>query len=951
MPRSSFISATYRLQFNKDFTFQGATKLLDYLFDLGITHVYASPIFRSRTGSSHGYDVTDPTHLNPEIGSEADFSLLQEELRKRGMGLVLDVVPNHMSASSENAWWMDVLENGTGSAYSSYFDIDWHPPSRNLDSKILLPVLGRPFGEALEEQELKVVFLESRLFIQYFESLFPLAPKSYVRVVGHRIAKLKEMLGEDSPTYQEYSGIVAAMVSLTAPEAGRPKAAEENRPQFEALRERLKQAVAANTDVQQFFEENLADFAGKRNDPASFALLERLLAEQSYVLTYWQNVNEEINYRRFFTITDLVGMRVEDPLVFDATHALVKRLAEQPVVDALRIDHIDGLRDPLAYLNRLQEQLARPSGVAAARGTSIFVEKILARTEQLPLDWPVAGTTGYEFLNALNAFFVAPQGARRIEELYFDFIGKKNVYEDLLYQKKKLVMTTLLGVEMRSLGHQLSLLADSDRYARDLSRSELTQALIETTAYLPLYRTYIRNLQVDSRDKRVIEQAIQEAQAHKFYLKAMNFDFVGDVLLLRNRPHLLPEQREARINFVMRWQQVTGPIMAKAFEDTFLYVYNPLISLNDVGGDPRPSATPSADFLAFAKTRARHWPNSLNATTTHDTKRSEDVRARINVLSEIPEDWKLHIDRWARLNAKHRRLVNGQRVPDRNDEIFLYQTLLGAWPLEKRGCKPFVQRLQEYAMKATREAMVHTRWTVPNHAHENGIKAFVTSILKCGPENTFLKDFSAFHERIAYYGMLNGLSQALLKIFSPGTPDFYQGSELWDLRLVDPDNRRPVDFDYRAALLKGIRDLHASGGAHALMSEWLRNWRDGRAKLYLIWKALNFRREHRLLFARGDFEPVEVAGVRKGNLAAFRRCYRGEQAIAVVPRWLAAAKHSAGDTEFWADTRIGIDGSVPQRWTNVLTDEEIKVTRKKQTEFQAASLLKDFPVALLTQSD
>ena len=951
MPRSSPISATYRLQFNKDFTFQAATHLLDYLFDLGVTHVYASPIFRSRPGSTHGYDVIDPTRLNPEIGSEADFSLFQEELRKRGMGLVLDVVPNHMSASSENAWWMDVLENGPASAYASYFDIDWHPPSRNLDGKILLPVLGKPFGEVLEEQELKVVFLEGRLYVQYFESLFPLAPKSYARVLGRGIAKLKENLGEDSPIYQEYSGIVAAMVSLTAPEPAWPEVIGEKRPQFEALRERLKQAVAAGKDVQQFFEANLAEFAGKRKQPSSFALLERLLAEQFYVLTYWQNVNEEINYRRFFTITDLVGVRVEDPLVFDATHTLVKRLVEQPAVDALRIDHIDGLRDPLAYLNRLKEQLIVPQQTANPKQVSIFVEKILARKEQLPPDWPAAGTTGYEFLNALNSFFIDPRGTRRIEDVYFGFIGKKPVYEDLLYQKKKLVMATLLGVEMRSLGHQLSLLADSDRYARDLSRTDLTQALVETTAYLPMYRTYIRNLELSSRDRSVIEQAILEAQERKFYLKAANFDFVRDVLLLRNRVHLLPEQREARISFVMRWQQFTGPIMAKAFEDTFLYVYNPLISLNDVGGDPRPSAAASADFPAFAKTRVKRWPDSLNATTTHDTKRSEDVRARINVLSEIPKDWKLHLDRWSRLNAKHARSVKGQRVPDRNDEIFLYQTLLGAWPLENDNCAQFVTRLQDYAIKATREAMVHTRWTVPNHAHENGVKGFVASILKCGRENAFLRDFIEFQDRIAYYGMLNGLSQTLLKIFSPGIPDFYQGSELWDLRLVDPDNRQPVDFSKRNAMLESIRDANASGAGLSLVNELVKNWRDGRIKLYLIWKALNFRREHRTLFDRGDFESVEVLGARKRNVAAFLRRYRREQVLVIVPHWLAGTSYAADQNGFWGNTSIRLTGSLPKCWTNVLTDEEVQVIGKMNLHLSVAQLLKNFPVALLTESN
>jgi (1->4)-alpha-D-glucan 1-alpha-D-glucosylmutase len=943
MPSSTPISATYRLQFNKDFTFRAATSLLDYLFDLGVTHVYASPIFASRPGSSHGYDVIDPTRLNPEIGSEADFSLFQEGLRKRGMGLVLDVVPNHMSASSENTWWMDVLENGPASAYASYFDIDWHPPSRNLDGKILLPVLSKPFAEVLEDQELRVLFLEGRLFLQYFDSLFPLAPKSYARVVGRGISKLKETLGEDSTIYQEYSGIVAAMVALTTPEPGWPGAIGEKRPQFESLRERLKQAVAANKDVQEFLEANLADFAGKRKQPSTFALLERLLAEQFYVLTYWQNVNEEINYRRFFTITDLVGVRVEDPLVFDATHPLVKRLAELPVVDALRIDHIDGLRDPLAYLNRLKEQLT----TTASRQVSVFVEKILARTEQLPSDWPVAGTTGYEFLNALNSFFIDPRGTQSIERTYFSFIAKKPIYEDLLYQKKKLVMATLLGVEMRSLGQQLCLLADSDRYARDLSRNDLTQALVETTAYLPMYRTYIRNLKLSSRDRQIIEKAILEAQNRKFYLKATNFEFVRDVLLLRNRPHLLPEQREARISFVMRWQQFTGPIMAKAFEDTLLYVYNPLISLNDVGGDPRPSAAVSADYPTFLRSRAKRWPNSLNATTTHDTKRSEDMRARINILSEIPEDWKLHVDRWAKFNNKHAKIVRGQRVPDRNDEFFLYQTLLGAWPLKSDSCALFVNRMQEYAIKATREAMVHTRWTVPNHAHENGVRSFVASILKCGNNNAFLKDFAAFHERVAYYGMLNGLSQTLLRIFSPGIPDLYQGSELWDLRLVDPDNRQPVNFVKRQALLNSIRNGVADG-ALSFSSELIKNWHDGRIKLYVIWKALTFRREHRALFDRGDFEAVDVAGMRKRNVVAFRRRYRSEQALVVVPRWLASTNHSSDENILWGDTRIRLSSPAPKLWRNVLTGEGVKVNGRKHHYLSVASLLENFPVALLT---
>src|SRR5258705_10546667 len=425
MERSTPISATYRLQFNKDFTFRDATKLLDYFAELGITHIYASPILRSRTGSSHGYDVVDPTRLNPELGTEADFFTLQTELRNRGMGLILDIVPNHMSAGSENSWWMDVLEHGPESVYASYFDVDWHPPSRSLDSKILLPVLGRPFAEVLENGELKLTFSEGRFYLQYFESFFPLAPKAYSEILGKNIDKLRETVGEESTAYQEYPVIIAAFAALPPPAAMKPGEAGEKRPRFEALRERLRQLIKANAQVDAFFRDRLGEFLGQRGDPASFSPLERLLAEQFYVLSYWQNVNEEINYRRFFTITDLVGVRVEDPLVFEATHGVITRLAAQPPVDGLRVDHIDGLRDPLAYLNRLREQLGKESAQGEPREVPIYVEKILARRERLPREWPSAGTTRYDLFSRLQRRFFGPQGAGCVGEGHDRFCGQK----------------------------------------------------------------------------------------------------------------------------------------------------------------------------------------------------------------------------------------------------------------------------------------------------------------------------------------------------------------------------------------------------------------------------------------------------------------------------------------------------------------------------------------------
>jgi (1->4)-alpha-D-glucan 1-alpha-D-glucosylmutase len=952
--------ATYRLQFNKDFTFQDATKIVDFLADLGITHVYASPILTSRRGSGHGYDVTDPTRLNPELGTEADFLALRDKLRERAMGLILDIVPNHMSASSEDAWWMDVLENGPESAYASYFDIDWRPPSRTLDGKVLLPVLGRPFAEALEHQELKLVVLEGKFYLQYFDSLFPLAPETYHLILRRRMNELREALGDDSPSYQEYSGIAAAAASISGPAAATRDAGADRRQRFESLRQRLRQLLAQDAKIAEFIAQNLNGIQGQPKDPSSFSSLETILAQQHYVLAYWQNVNEEINYRRFFTINDLVGLRIQDPLVFEATHALIFRTIEQGSLDGLRIDHIDGLRDPLGYLRQLNERVctAMTNGApceASARTEAIqqprlpvFVEKILARDERLPNNWPVTGTTGYDFVNMLNAFFVDPKSAGRIEKIYSRFIGKEIAYDDLLYQKKKLVMSILLGVEIRAAGQQFQMLARGDRYAREIPRLELNQALIEVTAQLSVYRTYISNLEVAPDDKRRIEQAVERARVKAPQVNAPAFDFCRDVLLLLNRPHLLPGQREARLAFVMRWQQFTGPIMAKAFEDTFLYVFNPLVSLNEVGGEPRPSTAHQADFPGFVKTRLRDWPHAINASTTHDTKRGEDIRARLNVLSEIPAAWQRHLDRWSKSNATYRKLIDGQPVPDPNEEIFLYETLLGAWPFDDDRAS-FIGRLKEYAIKATREAMVHTRWTRPNLLHEQALESFIAKILKPGPKNQFLADFTGVQRQIAFYGMANGLAQTLLKIAAPGVPDFYQGSDLWDFRFVDPDNRRPVEFETRKAMLTKLRALDESSSPAYI--EVAKAWQDGGIKLFVIWKALQQRAQHPELYSEGEFLTLEARGKRADHVAAFARQLHKEWAIVVVPRWLARAgfplpPHGTGD--FWRDTILKLPKGAPTQWKNVFTNGIVTPQRKNGGRAIGLADLGEFPVALLT---
>jgi (1->4)-alpha-D-glucan 1-alpha-D-glucosylmutase len=949
MPLRHIPLSCYRLQFNRNFTFRNASNILDYLARLGVTDVYASPLLQSRTGSRHGYDETDPTRINSDLGSEQQFEALQSDLQQRGLGLLLDVVPNHMAASAENPWWMDLLENGPASAYAAYFDVDWHPPSRVLDNKILLPVLGSTYADALQNQELQLIFHGGSFSIKYHDGLFPVAPKSYPTVLSHRQHELERKLKANSPAFQEYLGVIAALSAVPARESVPVDAAGERRLQVAAIKERLGNLYEDQPQFRAFLKANLKIFNGKRGVAASFRYLDRLLSEQAYVLSYWQNVNAEINYRRFFSISDLVGVRVEDPIVFEATHNVVFHLIERGAVTGLRIDHIDGLRDPLAYLRRVQERLQNAAERKNAGQFYVVVEKILSGREQLPAEWPVEGTTGYEYLNAVNRLFVHPDGGRAVEEIYFSFLQNKVNYQDLLYQKKRLVMSTLLAVEMRYLGRLLGVLAQHDRFARDLPRTDLAQALIEVTACLPVYRTYIRDMNVPSDAKHYIEGAVADARLRKPHMNSSCFDFVRSVLLMEDGANQFAERREDRLAFVMRWQQFTGPIVAKGLEDTTLYVYCPLVSLNEVGGDPRPSVPAPLEFDTFARDRARRRPYGLNTTCTHDTKRGEDLRARINVLSELSGEWRRRLNLWARWNAKKKKLVDRQPAPDRNEEIFLYQTLLGAWPLAASDMAAFRKRMRAYVIKATREAMVHTRWTRPNAKHERALTDFVAAIIKPGKGNLFLADFVKFQQKIAYFGMLNGLAQVLLKLTTPGLPDLYQGCELWDLRLVDPDNRGPVDFKYRERLLKQLERLT---GEHAdLSKELLQNWQDGRAKLYLTWKTLNFRRDYRDLFLDESLLPLQTSGKRAQNLIALARRKGSMWSLTIVPRWLAHARapmNWQSMARFWRGTRVHLPRRAPARWENILSGDLIEAKPgRNDWSLRAEDVLGNFPVACL----
>jgi (1->4)-alpha-D-glucan 1-alpha-D-glucosylmutase len=946
--------ATYRLQFNQGFRFADAQALVPYLHQLGITDTYSSPIFKARRGSPHGYDVVDPTCLNPELGREEDFEAFVKELKRHGMGLLLDIVPNHMVAGSENEWWVDVLENGPSSPYASYFDIDWRPdPASEVPANtVLLPILGGPYRSVLDNRQLTLDLDEKGFFVRYYGVRLPLDPKSYHVLLTYRLENLKQALGESHPAFRELLDLVHATERLPARTTADATEIEARRRDKKIIKQRLWRLYSNSPMIREFIDENVSIFNGRTKDPRGLPLLDQLLADQTYRLAYWRDGIGKINYRRFFDISDLIGIRVEDWEGFEAVHSLTFRLAEEGKVTGLRVDHIDGLYDPLEYLRRLQSRLGegRPG-----RGTPCFyvvVEKILGGDEQLPEEWPVCGSTGYDFLNALNAVFVDAQGLKFLDTTYRRFTGARLDFGDVVYESKKRVMQELYTAELRTLGHHLGRLAE-DHHDRGLDPEELVQALVEVTACLPIYRTYIQGFEVSPRDRFYIEGALEDVCRRNPGVCGSALDFVRRVLLLDFLSPSRVRQREECLRFVMRWQQFTGSVMAKGLEDTALYRYNRLISLNEVGSGPE-GIDASASVERFHRHNRRtlqRWPYTLNATSTHDTKRSEDVRARLNVLSELPAVWARCLRRWARMNEDKKNLVNGRLVPDPNEEGLLYQTLLGAWPLEAEEVPEFRRRLQAYMIKAAREAKDHTSWLDPDEAHEKALAGFVEACLDTSRPNQFLDDFLPFQGRIAYYGALNSLAQALLKITSPGVPDLYQGTELWDFSLVDPDNRRPVDFPKRAQVLSELKRLKGGDPAQ-LVRELLARWGNGRIKMYLISRALDFRRAHASLFQSGDYDLLSASGERKEHVLAFARRDGNTWALVAVPRLIAglsAPGRPPLGRRVWKDGVLNLPPGAPGRWLNVFTGESLRTFGEPRSgTMHLCDVFSGFPVALLT---
>ncbi len=982
-------TATYRLQLNRSFTFRDATAIVSYLSSLGISHCYVSPYLRARPGSMHGYDIIDHNALNPELGPPEDYEQFVNELNRHGMGQILDIVPNHMGVmGSDNAWWLDVLENGEASEYASYFDIDWDPIKDELQGKVLIPILADQYGDVLERGELKLTFDPDRgeFSIFYFEHRFPVDPKEYPRILAFQLDRLQEKLGATNPAATnltatnlgianddllELQSIATAFSHLPSGRGlSAEKRAERNR-EKEVQKRRLAALCARAPETAAFLQANIdalngtpTDFQStdshgddpnandphsgdpRNADPQRFDALHELIKTQSFRLAQWRVAGDDINYRRFFDINDLAALRMENDAVFAQTHRFILELAAQGKVDGFRIDHPDGLYDPSKYLRQLTEQimLAR-NGIAvnvAERHDEpspfyLIVEKILTGKERLRSDWPIDGTTGYEFSSLVNGLFVDQTAHRKMERIYRSFCGQSvpaeaPQYIDLVYACKKLILKAVLASELNVLANLLSRIALANRHTCDFTLNSLRSALAEIIACFPVYRTYVSGNEVSSEDRAYVEQAIAAARRRSNAADLSVFDFIRRILLVEINGSQSSSCGPAVIRFAMKFQQVTAAVMAKGVEDTAFYRYANLISLNEVGGSPSKFGASVDEFHLANQDRLASWPHSMLSSSTHDSKRSEDVRTRIDVLSEIPAEWRLRLRRWRQLNRSKKRLVDGESAPARNDEYFLYQTLLGTWPLDSTDVDgignaawaEFSQRIEQYLLKAAREAKEHTSWANANQEYEAALSKFTRTVLARTSGRTtkdpFLAEFADFARRIARVGHLNSLSQCLLKLTSPGVPDIYQGNELLQFNLVDPDNRRPVDYALRQKLLGQMtnalggelcQDAHSSPAILGRVGALLADPGLGELKLYLIWKTLGLRKSAPSLFEQGTYNPLQVSGEKSNHVIAFARHYENQTILVVAPRLCFSLISDAADAAdaVWArsasDTSVG----------------------------------------------
>ncbi|HXH46090.1 MAG TPA: malto-oligosyltrehalose synthase [Bradyrhizobium sp.] len=909
--------ATYRLQLTADFDFDKAAAVVPYLKALGITHLYASPVMKARKGSSHGYDTVDHGQFNPELGGEAGFARLSDALRQHDLGLIIDFVPNHVGVHfADNPWWLDVLEWGQASPHAVSFDIDWDQLAFRARGGVLLPILGSSYGNALEGGDIELRYdpNEGSFSAWYFEHRLPIAPERYGEVLRMIV---KEADAAETEPGRRLLALASRYTGLRRP----------NRKEAPAFKSELREIAGAADLIAQ----GLAAYRAAEDRPAQTLALHHLLERQHYKLGHWRLASSDINYRRFFDVNGLAGLRVEDASTFAATHRLVKQLVAEGKLQGIRLDHIDGLRDPAQYCQRLR-RLVRDAQSNTAQGNAApfytVIEKILCEHERLPHFAGVQGTTGYEWMNVITHVLVDPRGLESLDETWRQISNRPPQLAPYVKDAKRRVLETLLTSEFTVLTRLLARIANGHYSTRDFSADSLRQALELYVLHFPVYRTYLTHSGPTASDRQLIDDTIARARREWFAADEGIFDFLRDALtmdLLKpgRPPHSAPRVRR----FALKVQQFTGPMMAKSLEDTAFYQFHRLLALNEVGGDPASTGLTIPAFHQVMQARAREWPHGMTATATHDTKRGEDARMRIAALSEIPGEWTSAVARWKVLNAPQLTLHGNFRAPSATFEYMLYQTLLGVWPLQELADAGFVERIQAYALKAAREGKEETSWLNPHEAYENGIRDFVANILDPARSAEFLETLQTLARRVALLGTLNSLSQLTLKATLPGVPDFYQGTEFWDLSLVDPDNRRPVDFAARHAALTALEAPDWSGLTKA--------WPDGRLKLAWTRHLLALRNRLPDIFVRGGYQPLEVRGAHADHVIAFARTHGRAAAIVVVAR------------QFAPFTQGGRDWPAPQEFDGAVDITGYTGTGLEGNELPLAQALPDLPVAVI----
>ena len=961
--------STYRLQMHAGFTFADAEAVLPYLHALGIGDCYASPIFEARPGSMHGYDVTRHDRLNPELGGEEAFARLSAQLRERQMGLLLDIVPNHMGVGNDSQWWQDVLENGRASQYASYFDIDWNPLNPDMKDKLLLPILGSQYGDELDAKRIQIALVDGRLMVRYFDHLIPIAPRTIPVIFPE-----KEL--DELGVPQSFRELLRDLAHIPPHDTTDATLVAQRQQQLAEMKPRLREALLA-PEMHAVIGSALERINGIPGTPSSFDRLHELLEQQPYRLAYWRVSSEEINYRRFFDINDLVGLRMENAEVFAATHGLIRRLLARGDVTGLRVDHADGMFNPRQYLIRLQLLYVAahccgetPQGPTGANGIEnevrdamrgcdwstalgplyVVVEKILEPRESLPREWPVRGTSGYDFVYMGNQIFIYRENEQRFTEFYARFTGQTDDPETIIYESKLSVMRNALSSETYVLTNLLSRLASANRQVRDFTDDLLEAAIRETIACFPVYRTYIDDRgQYTERDRAFIRLAVARAKRRNRETDESVFDFLERTLLLHGRTG--DEIDQGELYFALKFQQLTGPVMAKGVEDTAFYVYSRFLASNDVGSSMDAFGIEADDFHDANRARLQVAPDAMLATSTHDTKRSEDVRNRMDVLSEMTYLWPSYVRRWVRLNARHKRTLSDGRVaPSANEEYFIYQTLAGAWPWRMptlRDREAFLERMQQYMTKALSEAKVNLSWTNPNPAYVDAVHAFLHSILMPdarGRDPRFVQTMGEILPVLETFGAVNSLAQVVLKIASPGVPDFYQGTEMWDLSLVDPDNRRPVDYEVRREALAWLQEQATALGELAVCREILDRLDDGRVKLWTIHRALQLRNRMADTFRRGEYVPVTATNGLSEHVLGFTR---GARVLAVVPRFaftLANGKTRLPMDRAWGRGELFVPEMAGAELENIFTGERLQVEAEGRLPLR--TVFAEFPVFL-----